>query len=147
MDEKLATLAQRPTIEAIRDSYEEMQARLRGRLSAEVGPLQWVNRQNAGSAGCAEFPGVGGQSLTLNRWTSEGNLHDARWPAAVAIVTEVTAGYGFGAPEAVVDRPGDHEIVGTDPYGGRYQFGTARNTVLLVSTGCHLSANHRAVSP
>ena len=143
MDEKLVTLAQRPTIEEIRASYEEMQVRLRDRLSAEVGPLQWVNDQNAGQAGCADFPGVGGRSLTLDRWTSEGNLPDARWDRAVAIVAEVTGEYGFGAPEVVVDRPSDHEVTATDQYGGGYQFGTARNTVLMVSTGCHLPADDR----
>ncbi|MDQ3761621.1 MAG: LppA family lipoprotein [Actinomycetota bacterium] len=97
MEEKLATLAQRPTIEAIRATYEDMQARLRDRLSAEVGLLQWVNDQNLSGAGCADFPNVGGQSLTLDRWTSEGNLPDTQWDTAVRIVAEVTSEYGFGS--------------------------------------------------
>ncbi|MGH3923571.1 MAG: LppA family lipoprotein [Pseudonocardiaceae bacterium] len=141
MDEKLATLAQRPTIEEIRATYEQMQARLRDRLSTEVGPLQWINDENFGGAGCADFPHVGGQSLTLDRWTSEGNLPDARWDDAVQIVAEVTGEYGFGQPQAIVDRPSDHEITGFDPYGAKYLFGTAANTVLMVSTGCHLPAD------
>lgn len=140
MDEKLAILAQRPTIEDIRATYEDMQARLLARLSAEVGPLQWVNRENFSGAGCADFPNVDGQSLTLDGWKSEGNLPDTRWDDAVRIVAEVTGEYGFGAPEPIVDRPSDHEITATDPYGGHYLFGTAVNTVLLVSTGCHLPA-------
>lgn len=147
MDEKLATLAQRPTIEQITVTYEEMQARLRDRLSAEVGPLQWVNDQNLSGAGCADFPNVGGQSLTLDSWTSQGNLPDAQWDRAVRIVAEVTGEYGFAAPEVIVDRPSDHEIVATDPYGGGYQFGTARNTVLMVSTGCHLPADAHPKAP
>lgn len=141
MDEKLATLAQRPTIEDIRATYEDMQVRLRDRLSTEVGPLQWVNRKNFSGAGCADFPNVGGQSLTLDGWMSKGNLPDARWDRAVQIVVEVTGEYGFGTPGVLVDRPSDHEITATDPYGGNYLFGTAANTVLLVSTGCHLPAN------
>ncbi|MGH3799559.1 MAG: LppA family lipoprotein [Pseudonocardiaceae bacterium] len=141
VEEKLATLAQRPTIEAIRATYETMQARLRDRLSAEVGPLQWVNDENFSGAGCADFPNVGGHSLTLDRWTSEGNLPDAQWDRAVRIVAEVTGEYGFGAPRVVVNRPSDHEITATDRYGGHYLFGTAANTVLMVSTGCHLPAN------
>ncbi len=140
VEERRATLAQRPTIEEIRASYEEMQVRLRDRLSAEVGPLRWVNEQSAGAAGCADFPGVGGRSLTLDRWTAQGNLPDGRWDRAVAIVAEVTGEYGFGAPEVVVDRPSDHEITATDPYVGGYLFGTASDTVLMVSTGCHLPA-------
>ncbi|MGH3938552.1 MAG: LppA family lipoprotein [Pseudonocardiaceae bacterium] len=138
MDEQLAMLAQRPTIEDIKVTYEDMQARLRDRLAAEVGPLQWINRENFSGAGCADFPNIGGQSLTLNGWKSEGNLPDGRWDQAVRIVAEVTGEYGFGTPQVLVDRPSDHEITATDQYGGHYLFGTAVNTVLLVSTGCHL---------
>ncbi|MGH3884981.1 MAG: LppA family lipoprotein [Pseudonocardiaceae bacterium] len=141
VEDKLATLAQRPTIEDIRMTYEGMQARLRDRLSAEVGPLQWVDDQNLSGAGCADFPGVGGESRTLDSWTSKGNLPDAQWDRAVRIVAEVTGEYGFGAPRVVVNRPSDHEITATDRYGGHYLFGTAANTVLMVSTGCHLPAN------
>lgn len=139
MDEKLATLAQRPTIESIRAVYEQMQTRLRDRLTAEVGPMQWVNRKNFSGAGCGD--GVDGQSLTLDGWKSEGNLHDTRWGDAVRIVAEVTGEYGFGPPQTIVDRPSDHEITGFDSYGAKYLFGTAANTVLLVSTGCHLPAS------
>lgn len=148
VDEKLAALAQRPTIEEVSVSYETMQAQLRDRLSAEVGLPQWVNDQNLSGAGCADFPGVGGQSRTLDSWTSPGNLPDTQWDRTVAIVAEVTGGYGFGPPKTVVDRPGDHEITATDRHGGSYQFGTARNTVLMVSTGCHLPAdNHPSGRP
>lgn len=141
MDQKLAALAQRPTIEQVKVSYEEMQTQLRDRLSAELGLPPWVNDQNLSGAGCADFPGSGGQSLTLDSWTSRVNLPDTQWDRAVAIVAEVTGEYGFGPPKTVVDRPGDHEITATDGYGGAYQFGTARNTVLMVSTGCHLPAD------
>ncbi|MGH3909156.1 MAG: LppA family lipoprotein [Pseudonocardiaceae bacterium] len=136
MDDKLATLAQRPTIEDIRATYEQMQPRLRDRLSAEVGPMHWVNRENFSGAG-----GVDGQVLTLDSWLSRGNLPDSRWDDAVRIVAEVTGEYGFGPPQVVVNRPSDHEITGFDPYGAKYLFGTAANTVLMVSTGCHLPAN------
>ncbi len=139
--DKLATLAQRPTIEQITATYEDMQDKLRGRLSAEVGPLRWINKENTSGAGCADFPGVGGQRRTLSGWTSEGNLPDAQWERAVAIVAEVTGEYGFEAPKAIVDRPSDHEIRATDSYSGGYLFGTASNTVLMVSTGCHLPAD------
>lgn len=139
MDEKLATLAQRPTIEDIRATYEQMQARLRDRLSAELELMHWVNRENFSGAGCGD--GVDGQVLTLDGWLSPGNLPDSRWDDAVRIVAEVTGEYGFGPPQTIVDRPGDHEITGFDHYGAKYLFGTARNTVLMVSTGCHLPAD------
>lgn len=67
---------------------------------------------------------------------------DTRWDDAVRIVAEVTGEYGFGPPQTIVDRPSDHEITGFDSYGAKYLFGTAANTVLLVSTGCHLPRAH-----
>ena len=57
------------------------------------------------------------------------------------IVAEVTGECGFGAPQAVVNRSGDHEIIARESYGGHYLFGAAANTVLLVSAGCHLPAD------
>ncbi|CAM00346.1 hypothetical protein SACE_1014 [Saccharopolyspora erythraea NRRL 2338] len=37
-----------------------------------------------------------------------------------------------------MDRPGDHEIEATDGFGAVYRFRTASNTILSLSTGCHL---------
>ncbi|MGH3701945.1 MAG: LppA family lipoprotein [Pseudonocardiaceae bacterium] len=91
-----------------------MQARLRDRFSAEVGPLRWVNDQNLSGAGCADFPGVRGESRMLDSWTSKGDLPDAQWDHAVRIVAEVTGEYGFRTPRVVVNRPSDHEITATD---------------------------------
>ncbi|WP_214370866.1 LppA family lipoprotein [Pseudonocardia sp. H11422] len=51
------------------------------------------------------------------------------------------------AARALVDRPGDHEIVGGDGYGARYSFGTFRNTTLQISTGCHLPEARRSEEP
>jgi hypothetical protein len=60
---------------------------------------------------------------------------------AVRIVAEVTGEYGFGAPQVVVNRSGDHEITASESYGWHYLFGAAANTVLLVSAGCYLPAD------
>ncbi|APU18937.1 LppA family lipoprotein [Actinoalloteichus sp. GBA129-24] len=133
-----AVLLGRPSIEQITERYEEMQERITTRLSEELGPWEWVNDQNMTRSGCAEFPHVGGESRSLDRRHFLGSLPDAQWPQAVAIVTEISGEYDFGEPEVIVDRVGDHEIVGHDPFGARYTFGTAANTLLSVSTGCHL---------
>ncbi len=58
VDEQRATLAARPNIEQITARYEEMLARMRQRLSAEVGPLKWVKRGESGRSGCGEFSGL-----------------------------------------------------------------------------------------
>ncbi len=60
---------------------------------------------------------------------------------AVGTVAEVTGECGSGAPQVEMNRPGDHAITASESYGGHYVFGTAANTVLLVSVGCHLPAD------
>lgn len=137
VEEQKAMLAQRPTIDEITARYERMQAELRRRLANEIGISEWVKDTDGNASGCSDYPGIGGKSCGLGNWSSEGNLPDAQWPQAQAIATEVTGRYGFAPPEVVVNRPGDHFIVGTDQYGATYDFGTAVNTVLSVATGCH----------
>ncbi len=140
MDDQRATLRQRPDIEQISIRYEQMQAELRDRLSADIGGLAWVNDENESRGGCGfEFPDVReGESRSLARWTAPGNLPDARWDDALAIVQEITGKYGFATPEVIVNRPADHRVVVADPYGGTLDFGTAVNTILSMHTGCHL---------
>lgn len=137
VQEQQATLAARPTIQEITAHYERMQTELRQRLVAEIGVSEWVKRSEPSASGCSDYPGIGGESRGLGFWGSDGNLPDARWPQALEIITEVTGDYGFTPPEIVVDRPSEHQIVGTDQYGATYNFGTAVNTSLSVATGCH----------
>jgi hypothetical protein len=139
MQDHRATLQQRPSIEEITARYNQMQQKLRDRLSTEIGSLTWSVSDPLSRAGCADFTDVQeAESRVLDSWKSEGNLPDADWPRAVAILREVTAEYGFAEPEAIVDRPSDHEVQASDGFGARYQFGTANNTLLMLSTGCHL---------
>ncbi len=138
VQEQQATLAARPTIDEMTARYERMQAELRQRLADEIGITEWTKISEGNRSGCGDFSEVPtAESRRLGVWRSEGNLPDARWPQAVAIATEVTGDYGFAPPEIVVDRPGDHAIVGIDQYGASFDLGTVANTVLGVSTGCH----------
>ena len=74
-----------------------------------------------------------------------GNLPDAKWDLAVAIVTKVAGQHGFGGPEVIVSGPSDHEVQFGDRYNGYLVFGTGHNTILFGGTGCHLTeeAHHR----
>ncbi|MGQ0774614.1 MAG: LppA family lipoprotein [Pseudonocardiales bacterium] len=139
--EQHQTLHQRPDIEQITTTYEQMRDEIRQHLSDHVGPLHWINRESESTRGCGfDFPDVEGTtSRSLTRWTSEGNLPDARWDHAVRIVADITARYGFAQPRVIVDRPSDHQIRISDPYGGELIFGTAVNTILALNTGCHLT--------
>lgn len=141
MREQNQTLQQRPDIEQITTTYEQMRAEIRQRLSDQVGPLSWIDRDSEDTRGCGfDFQDVEGTtSRSLTRWTSEGNLPDARWDQAVRIVADITTRYGFAQPRVIVNRPGDHQIRISDPYGGELVFGTAVNTILALNTGCHLT--------
>lgn len=140
MDDQRAALRQRPDIEQISTRYEQMQTRLRDRLSTEFPGLIWERDDDGARRGCGfEFPDVPeGESRSLARWTGPGGLPDEQWDHAVAIVQAVTGRYGFGIPEVIVNRPGNHEMVVPDPYGGTLTFGTAVNAILRMRTGCHL---------
>ncbi|MGH3931232.1 MAG: LppA family lipoprotein [Pseudonocardiaceae bacterium] len=139
--EQNQALQQRPHIEQITNTYEKMRDDIRQRLSEQVGPLQWIARFGTDTRGCGfDFQDVeGATSRSLETWTSQGNLPDNRWDQAVRIVAEITARYGFAQPRVIVNRPSDHEIRISDPYGGELIFGTAVNTTLSLNTGCHLS--------
>lgn len=136
------TLHERPDIEQITANYQQMQTQMRERLSAEVGPLEWAERFGEAGRGCGfDFEDVDGAvSKSLPTWVSDGNLPDADWDRASAIVAEIAASQGFAQPREIVDRPDDHQVRISDPYGGELIFGTAKNTILSVSTGCHLIA-------
>lgn len=139
--EQNQALQQRPDIEQITTTYEQMRDEIRQRLSDQVGPLGWVNRDSEDTRGCGfDFQDVkGATSRSLETWVSKGNLPDAQWDEAVHIVAEITTRYGFAQPRVIVNRLSDHQIRISDPYGGELIFGTAVNTILALNTGCHLS--------
>ncbi|WP_168200848.1 LppA family lipoprotein [Allokutzneria sp. NRRL B-24872] len=141
MKDPFHILAQRPDIDAATARYEEMQEKLRTRLSAEVGPLTWKEHSPGGGSGCSGFSQIrDAVRRTLGLWVHFGNIPDDKWSKVVAITTEVTGAYGFEQPAARVNSPGRHDIVGMDSYGASYTLGTYLNTTLMLHTGCHLEA-------
>lgn len=146
VDEAFAQLMQRPDIEQAVATYEEMSAKVRERLTTELGRT-WDKTSEGSASGCgSEFPDLSGDVdiRHLPRWSSKGNLPDDQWPRAEAIVGEIAEGYGFGRqPAVIVNRPSDHEVVYKKPDGAQISFGTAVNTPLDVRTGCHLKAEVR----
>jgi predicted LppA-like lipoprotein len=135
-----AELMRRPSMEEASARYLGMLGRMRDALAAEFPWIQWIQGQKLGRAGCADFPAYGseGESQTLGVWTASGNLPDAQWPRAQQIADDVAQEYGFGPARTIVSRPSDHQVVGFDQYGATYKLGTAKNTVLGGTTGCHL---------
>ncbi|WP_188316546.1 LppA family lipoprotein [Solihabitans fulvus] len=147
---KVAELMQRPDIEHAATAYEEMGAKVRERLTTELGRT-WEQRDKAGASLCgSDYPDLNadGEVRGLALWSSPGNLPDAQWDRAVAIVGEIASGYGFtAAPEVVANRPSEHDVVFHKPDDAKINFSTGRNTSLMVTTGCHLTAKaHQRVT-
>ncbi|MBB5153423.1 LppA family lipoprotein [Saccharopolyspora phatthalungensis] len=142
MADPLSMLRQRPSMEEITARYEEMQQKLRDRLSAGLGlGARWADQGDPGQAACQgqELSHVdGAEEHSLDTWIYEGNIPDDQWARAQQIAIDVTKEYGFKELEVVVNRPGDHKVEIRDDFGAALQFGTAVNTVMSLRTGCHL---------
>src|SRR5882757_4420762 len=97
-----------------------MLAAIRDTLVAELGIHPWIPSTNSvnASIGSGPFARLGGDG-EIRRYSSgrsPGTVSDADWPRATAIVAEVAG-----------------------QYGGALLFGTAANTTLSLTTGCHLT--------
>jgi len=142
MREAFEALMKRPNLTEVEADYQSMFATIRQRLTAEIGLAEWLpDREPIIGTSCGGYLSHldGSGERLYNAGTSPGNLPDARWGQAVAIVTEVAGQHGFGAPKVVIDGPSDHEVLLHDAYQGRLLFGTGANTILTGGTGCHLT--------
>jgi hypothetical protein len=142
MKDAFDALMKRPDVSLVETDYQTMYETIRTRLVAEVGISAWLpDAEPVSGTFCASPLSnlEGGQERLYNAGSSSGNLPDARWDQAVAIVAEVAKQHGFGAPEVVVSSPSDHEVQFHDRYRGYLLFGTGYNTILGGGTGCHLT--------
>jgi len=141
-------------MEDVLDRYEAMERDMIAALDAELPGLAWqMDTDDIGMTQslCTEGD-LEGQEVDLATLWASGTLDPASWHRSVEIVQEVGDRYGFTEKSTVVERPDDLEVVGEDAYGGRYRFGMAVNTILLVRTGCHVWAelpdeDHQRPSP
>jgi Lipoprotein confined to pathogenic Mycobacterium len=142
MRDAFDALMKRPNLGVVEADYLTMYETIRTRLVAEIGVSAWLPDAEpiSGTACARPLSNLdGGQERLYNAGSSSGNLPDAKWDRAVAIVAEVAKQHGFGAPELVISRPGDHEVELHDSYRGYLIFGTGYNTILAGGTGCHLT--------
>ncbi|MFC0106700.1 LppA family lipoprotein [Kibdelosporangium aridum] len=141
-DEQYAELKKRPDIEQVHEEYTKMLEEIRTELVARIGIQPWQPKADPwGASMCGEFNDVGadGEKRRYSSGHSPGNLPDAKWDEALKLVESIAAQHGFKLHGAVVDKPGDHEFTFGNAWGGELLFGTAKNTTLSVSTGCHLT--------
>lgn len=142
--EQVETVDARPQMEDVLDRYEAMEREMIAALETELPGLTWqMDTEDIGMTRslCIEA-GLGddAEEVDLATLWASGTLDPASWHRAVEIVQEVGHRFGFTEKSTVVDRADDLEVVGEDEYGGRYRFGMAVNTILLVRTGCHVWA-------
>ncbi|MEP7034422.1 MAG: LppA family lipoprotein [Actinomycetota bacterium] len=142
MNQAFEALMKRPNLSQVDADYQSMFKTIRERLVAEVGVAQWVpddEPMSGSSCGGGISNLEGAEVRRYDAGMSPGNLPDAAWDRAVAIVTDVAGHYGFGAPRVIVSGPSDHEVSFRNTYNGELLFGTGANTILGGSTGCHLT--------
>ncbi len=130
----------RPSMEKMIERYDDMRDAVFAALEADLGPQKWqVSPMNdkIGRSGCASDEDEEGETAYLPSHYFPGTYERAEWKQAAEIVEKVGREHGFDDTATVVDRADDFELVGEDKYGGRYEFGMARNTTLGQRTGCH----------
>ena len=142
MNQAFDTLMKRPNLTQVDADYQSIFQTIRERLVSELGVAEWVpdDEPVSGSACGGKISNLEGAEVRrYDAGMSPGNLPDASWNQAVAIVAVVAGQHGFGAPKVIVSGPNDHEVSFRDAYNGELLFGTGANTILGASTGCHLT--------
>jgi hypothetical protein len=142
MNQAFDTLMKRPNLTQVDAEYQSMFKSIRERLVSELGVAAWVpdHEPVSGSACGGKISNLEGAEVRrYDAGMSPGNLPDASWDQAVAIVAKIAGRHGFGAPRVIVSGPSDHEVSFRDTFNGELLFGTGANTILGASTGCHLT--------
>lgn len=136
-------LMQRPDLEQMEADYLAMLERIQNKLVSDMGikPFPPDDEEPISGSACpGDFSIVDDAEVRRYQFgASPGNISDADWPRALKLVTDVAGKQGFETVTPVIDKPGDHEVSITDRYGAELIFGTAKNTILSLSTGCHLT--------
>lgn len=141
--QQYAELSNRPSLEEVVERYEEMRRTIRDRLTSRFGLPVWTEQNSPRSSGCApQFPDVDSKDAGkkfLSRWFSTAPVTE-NWQEAKQIVVDVSRTYGFNSISLDIQRPDDAEFNVNDQNGAELSFGSAKNTVLALTTGCHLTA-------
>ncbi|WP_084628587.1 LppA family lipoprotein [Amycolatopsis nigrescens] len=138
-------LMQRPNIDEVVAKYEKMQKEVTEALSSELGLPQWsIGGNNSTNPGCNDFRQVDSWDAikeSIAGTTTPARISTEQWPKAVDTIKRVVAGHGFTTPGLVVDKGDFHTMDLYDGYGAKFNVMTGtegNNTVIGVSTGCHL---------
>ncbi|WP_410625712.1 LppA family lipoprotein [Amycolatopsis sp. cmx-8-4] len=137
-----AQLATRPTLNEAIAGYEKLRVSIRERLTADFGVAQWTEEPNSAEfGGCApQFPDLTEQEASkkfLSRWSAPTSLLSS-WDQVKRVVREVAGGHGFTTVALDTQHADDAELNLTDQLGAQLSVGSGKNTVMSLTTGCHL---------
>lgn len=136
-EQALEALRARPSLESEVARLTGVRDAAAAALAERVGLPGWQPVGEVDYALCGDDTGDARIALPPSLLRT-GGVPDDRWEQAVAVLAEVAAEAGFGAPETVVDEPGEHEVVLRGERESLLRFGTAANATLALETGCHL---------
>jgi hypothetical protein len=146
-EEKFAELLKRPNEEQIVARYDNMQQMIADKLATAFSLPAWTRDEaTAGEALCGhEFINLGSDAGTksLPILSTAASIPD-QWGQAVRIAEYIARDNGFGPPQEIVDRVGQHQLDFKDAWGGRLTMGSQIHTVLSVRTGCHFDLGGEA---
>ncbi len=128
-------------METVLADYRAMRTEMVAALDAELGTRAWdvsANNPTAVRAGCRAGEAEDGERVALESFSFRGTYDSADWRRSAEIVEEVGRTHGFTTTGTVVDADDDLQVFGEDDQGGRYVYGLSTNTVLGISTGCHV---------
>lgn len=141
--QQLNELMSRPDINQVVASYTDMREKLAQQLTTEFGIGSWQNLHDGRESGCAnEFPNVDRYDVVrrnLDRLSSGQTLSSEQWAKAVEVISNLANSYGFTRTGPRVDKPSSHYLTVLDQYGAELFVGTEQQTVISVTTGCHLT--------
>jgi hypothetical protein len=128
-------------METVLDDYTAMRGEMIAALDEELGPRPWgvsSNNPKAVRSGCRSGEDPDGERVAMESYSFRGTYDPADWKRSAAVVQRVGREHGFDRTGTTVDAPDDLQVFGEDARGGRYVYGLAANTVLGISTGCHV---------
>jgi predicted LppA-like lipoprotein len=132
-----AILRDRPPFEAAQQQYLAAVTDTANQITALVPGLTWHVEENSWRGCGGEFLHTKGVNAYVFAVFS-GPTPDPVWRRALQIVKDTAGRVGATDVQPFVDRPGNHDLVITGPDGVEVEFGTAKATVLSMSSDCRL---------
>ncbi|WIX98646.1 LppA family lipoprotein [Amycolatopsis mongoliensis] len=143
--DQYAELMRRPSIEEMISRYETLREQLRSDLTQQLGVVSWAKQDGSPSrTECVrEYPQVrpgDAEKRHLDTWFSPTAIAPADWEKAKSIVSQAAGAQGFTKTKLVIDRSDDLQLDLADSFGAELSFGSTKNTIIALTTGCHMAA-------